>query len=45
MNRESILQQMLDSEEAAKQLIAGVSDNQGNLAAGCGAELEYLAMR
>ncbi len=30
MNRESILQQMLDSEEAAKQLIAGVSDNQGN---------------
>ena len=30
MTRESILQQMLDSEEAAKQLIAGVSDNQGN---------------
>ena len=30
MNRESILQQMLDSEEAARQLIAGVSDNQGN---------------
>ena len=30
MTRESILQQMLDSEESAKQLIAGVSDNQGN---------------